>query len=126
MEKIKRSGTAGNTSKELELTPGEKLMIWRRRQGWNQATAAEHFGISIFALKLAEYDKKGDIAKFRDIPFTLRNYEKCVIYRKRSGKTQPEIGVLIGIGREWLRMQELGEVSCNKLLAWWENDSTKN
>jgi hypothetical protein len=101
------------------LTPGEQLLIWRRRMGWNQSLAAAHYGVSLFNYKLAEYDKPREF-KYKKYNFTLRPYEKCLIYRKRSGKKQKEVAKEFGIGRYWLRLQEIGEVKCVKLLDWWE------
>ena len=119
-QKINRRGTPRNSNKELILSPGEQLLIWRKRQKWNQATAAKHFKRSLFHLKLAEYDKI-DNFKYPKLDLgELAPHERCLIYRKRSGKTQEEIAPFIGIGRYWLQLQERGVVSCHRLLGYWE------
>lgn len=123
MEKAKRERTTGNF--DARLTPGEELLIWRRRMDWNQIEAANYFGCSIFRYKLAEYDSpKVKDFNYRKVNITLRPYERCLIYRKRAKKTQHEIAEELGICRTWLQQQEAGEVPCDKLLQWWENAAT--
>lgn len=120
--KIKRSGVARDTDKQL--SNGEKLLIWRRRMGWNQAEASCYFNCSIFRYKLAEYDQAKDFKYNDKLKITLKPFEKCLIYRKRSGKTQIEIARKLDMGRFWLRLQETGEVPCDKLLSYWETTTT--
>lgn len=117
--KNKRPRATGNFDERL--TPGELLLIWRRRTGWNQLEAAQYYKVSIFHYKLAEYDKAKDFPYNKKIQITLRPYEKCLLYRKRSKKSQSEIASLLNIGRYWLRLQETGKIPCTKLLEFWEN-----
>lgn len=115
--KIKRPRTTGNSN--FKLTSGEKLLIWRRRMDWNQAEAAGHFGVSIFAYVLAEYDNKPDFPYKKNVVITLRDNEKCLIHRRRNEMTQYEVADEMGICRNWVRLQEMGTVSCDKLLQFW-------
>lgn len=126
--KVKRPRTERNSHKELALSPGEKLLIWRRRMDWNQAEAAGHFNVSIFAYVLAEYDKKEDFKYKKNIQITLRDNEKCLIYRRRSKKTQSQVAKEAGICRNWLRMQEMGKVPCENLVRFWNKygNNSKN
>ncbi len=118
--KNKRKRITGNLDKEL--TPCEILLLWRRRLDWNQEDAAKYFGVSLFNYKLAEYGKAKSFNYPKlSHPMSLSPWEKCLIYRKRSGKTQKEIATKIGVGRYWLRLQEMGTVPCQKLLNFWEN-----
>lgn len=117
--KNKRRRIAGNFNEKL--TTGEILFIWRRRLGWNQTKASRHHGLSLFKYKMAEYDKLENFkAKILSVS-PLQAWEKCLLYRKRAGKTQVEIAKAFGCGRYWLRLQELGKVPCLKLLAFWES-----
>jgi DNA-binding XRE family transcriptional regulator len=118
MEKTKRSGTP--RSLNSELTPGEKLLVWRRRKGWDQTRAAKHYKVSIFTLKLAEYGKAKNFPYKPDLEILLEDHEKCFIYRKRSKKTQPQLAREYGCGKFWIQLQEHGKVDCSKLLKWWE------
>lgn len=117
-DKVKRLRVAANF--DGSLSPGETLLLWRRRMGWNQLEAATHFKVSIFTLKLAEYDKARNFKYRKNIKIALRDYEKCLIHRKRSGLTQEEVAKQVGVGRYWLRLQEKGDVPCKKLLEFWE------
>lgn len=87
--------------------------------GWNQLEAADHHNVSLFKYKLAEYDKTKDFL-YKQLKFNLEPYEKCLLFRKRSGKTQSEVSTAMGCGRFWLRLQETGKVPCDKLLDFWE------
>lgn len=119
MGKIERLRIKRNFNEKL--TPGETLLIWRRRMEWTQAEAANYYGVSIFRLKLAEYDKAKDFPYKNNLKITLRPNEKCLLYRKRAKLTQPQVATEFGIGRYWLRLQETGKVPCARLLSWWEN-----
>lgn len=117
MEKAKRQGVAGNI--DATLSPGEKLLIWRKRMGYSQMEAASYFDVFYFVYKMAEYGVAKDFP-YKKIKITLRPHEKCLILRKRMGKTQREIAEDFGICREWMIQQERGEVDCTKLLEWLE------
>lgn len=118
--KVKRSGTERNLNKELILTDGEILLLWRRRKGWKQATAAKYYKLSLYNYKMAEYDNLKNFRLKDTNIYPLKLYERCLIYRKRSGKKQSEIAVLLNVGRYWIRLQETGKVPCAKLSAYWE------
>ena len=116
--KIKRQRIKGNFI--AELSPGEKLFIWRRRKNLNQDKAAKIFKVSVFEYKLAEYDKR-QLAKLGYAEISvLQPHERCVLYRRRSGMKQEEIAGKLGISRNWLRQLESGKEDPAKLLAFWE------
>lgn len=120
MEKqIKRRGTKRTFDEQLTL--GENLLIWRRRLNWNQSQAAKHFKISIFFYKLAEYDKSRNDFKYPKFKHSLNPWEKCVLWRRRSGKGQKEIAAELHISRNWLNQMETGKIDCTRLLEWWSN-----
>lgn len=115
----KQSRAKGNFNEKLTL--GETLFIWRRRKNWTQLQAAKYYNVSYFRYSLAEYDKVPNFPMKKTIIGQLQDNERCVLYRRRMGKTQSEIASKVGIGKLWLRLQELGQVPCGKLLNWWEN-----
>ncbi len=121
-KQAKRSGVTRNFNKEIILSPEEKLLIWRRREDWNQNQAAQHYGLSVFNYKLLEYGKlkKKNVEYKKVILGNLSPKERCLIYRRRAKKTQKQIAKALGCSREWIRQQESGEVSCDNLLRWWE------
>ncbi len=115
-DKIKRSRIAITT----DLTPGETLILWRKRRKWNQEKAAKHYKVSVFDYKLAEYDVAQEF-KYRRIELKeVKDHERCFIYRRRFGMTQAEVAPKVGIGKYWLRELELGKAPCSRLLTWWE------
>lgn len=117
-QQIKRRRTKTNFNEKLN--PGEKLLIWRRRLDWNQAQAAEYYNCSLFQYKLAEYNSAKNF-KYKNITLgSLSPWEICLLYRKRAGKTQLQTGKELGVGRYWIRLQEMGEVPCTRLLEFWE------
>lgn len=126
MEKKIRSRRISKNNFEISsLTPAEILIVWRRRKQWNQKKAAEHYGISHFNYAVAECGKIRKVKlKIPNIS-PLHDHEKCFILRKRTGKTQEEIAANLGCGKYWLRLQEVGKVSCKKLLTYWMTQATK-
>lgn len=118
--KVNRSRIKRSPNKIIKLSQGESLLIWRRREGWNQGKAAKYYNVSLFSYKLAEYSQSPNF-KYKKVSLgELSAPEKCLIYRKRSKKTQKQVAKELGICRYWLRLQEQGVQPCNKLLAHWE------
>lgn len=122
--KINRPRIARNTDK-IVLNLAEKLLLWRRRVGINQAEAGKYFGISSFMYHKIEYGKheipeiiKESLSKIR---IQLTSPERCFIYRKRCHKKQREIAKEMGCSRLWLRMMETGKAPCDELLGYWES-----
>ncbi len=119
-KKAKRQRTSGNFDERL--SPGESLLIWRRRKGWNQGEAARYYKVSLALYKSAEYDMLESFkVKHKVLHLSLTDPEKCLLYRRRDGRTQLEVAKALGIGREWMRLQELGKVPCGKLLRYWQD-----
>ena len=119
-DKTKRSRVMRSSDEDLKLTQGEKLLLWRRRKNWNQNKAARFFKISVFSYKLAEYSKLKNFNYAALEIDLLLPHERCLIYRKRSGKKQKQIAQELNIGNYWMRLQETGKTPCNKLLEYWE------
>lgn len=121
-KKASGSRAKGNIDKTVKLSQGEALLIWRRRKGWNQGKAAKYYKLSLFNYKLAEYGLLRGFC-FDEVLNNiglLHSHEECLIYRKRSKKTQKQVAHELGVCRYWLRLQEKGVQSCDKLLAHWE------
>lgn len=105
-----------------ELNFGEKLTIWRRREGLSQRQAANRFGIG--------RNKYSDLEKVENsecIPTPhvgdLYSYEMCYILRKRSAWTIADCAEQIGVSRYWYNLMELGKASPERLVQYWiENE----
>jgi len=50
----------------------------------------------------------------------LKSHERCLIMRRRCGKTQLQVAKVLGCSRYWLNKMELGLESCDDLLWYWE------
>lgn len=103
-----------------ELTPAEKLRLWRLRLGLSQRAAGRRFDCSAWtygemergALPAPSYAWKG--------PFELTDHECCLIYRLRSNMTQKQVAEELGVSRIWVNRMETGKAGCDRLLEYWE------
>lgn len=105
---------------ELEsLTPGETLLVLRRRMQFNQHEAAAAFGVSHARYSLWERDLAEPTARL-DFDL-LMPHERCMLYRRRAGYTQARVAQELGRCRWWVNQMEQGYVPCDELIDYWEN-----
>jgi DNA-binding XRE family transcriptional regulator len=121
VQKVSGRRTKAIVDGEIDLTPGEKLLFWRKRKGWNQTKAAKHLKVSSFKYKMMEYGKIQLSFKSSFIKPSLTPPERCYLYRRRCKKTQAEVAKELGYSREWIKQMEWGTVPCEPLLWYWEN-----
>ena len=99
-------------------TKGESLVIWRRREGFNQVQAAHQYAVHPDIYREWEADRRS-----HDQPFyhagALKPHEVCYLLRRRDNKTQREVAQAIGLTRLWLIKMELGEANPERLLEYW-------
>lgn len=120
-ERIKRKVSGILDTDQLgSLTVGELFVTDRRRKGENQEQTAVRFGISRNFYGRVERDE----ISHKGIPLPdidrLEPYEKCFLYRRRARKTQEQCAHDMKISRQWLDQMELGNVSCEQLIWYWE------
>ena len=114
------SVTHGEVVTFQTLTPAEKLRVWRGRLGLNQEQAGARFGVSGWVYgEMERGDQPPPVYAWRG-PFYLRDHEKCVIYRLRSGVTQEHVAAELGCSRIWVNMMEAGREPCVRLIEYWE------
>ncbi len=109
-----------------DLTPGEKLLIFRRREELTQAQMAEKLAVSLLAYRAMEQDAEY-IPCDRKIPRVslegkLAVWEVAVILRFRSGLTQAETAIDMDISKYWLRRMETNSAPLDRLLEHWNLD----
>lgn len=105
-----------------KLSPGQKLLIYRRREGLTQAEAAEHIGMPESSYCCAELDQAHHgWTILSPLLGRLREYEKCLIFRLRRGMSQQEVADAIGRSRYWLGKMERGEVTWTTLARYWSS-----
>lgn len=104
---------------ELEhLTPGEKLLLQRRRAGQKQHQAAKEYGVAHSLYGQWERDAVGGIPEV--IISEVMPHERCLLYRRRAKFTQARVAREMKICRWWLNQMERGEQSCDDLIGYWE------
>lgn len=105
----------------LSLTPAERFILHRRRQGVNQRLYAKGLGLSLSAYSLLE--RGADVPDSIQVPTLgpLQPHERCLMYRRRAGTTQAEVAKGLEHCRYSVQMMESGRVDCTDLLAYWEN-----
>ena len=111
------------------LSPGERLLIDRRRRSERQLHAAARFGITRMAYGRWERDKEeGDWPSPCPIPpqeeiGDLKPPELCMLHRLRAGKKQREVAEAFKTCRWTIVRIELGlasETITKSLLNYWE------
>jgi DNA-binding XRE family transcriptional regulator len=104
--------------KDPGLTPGEKLRILRRRKGWSQEAAAQHYEVH------SEHYRRWETGVLQKgcprFPMDAKPHEVCFILRLRSRKFQRELAASLGVTRLWIHKMEVGEVPCERLMDYWK------
>jgi DNA-binding XRE family transcriptional regulator len=104
--------------KSSELSKGERLLIDRRRRGERQGKAASRLKVPLSRYSLWERDLLDGAPKVS--LGQLKAHERCVIYRRRCGKSQVEVAQELEVCRWWLNQMEAGTVDCTPLACYWE------
>lgn len=110
-------------SRRADLRDNELVRIWRLRQRWDRTKAGRYLGVSRYRVGELE---RGEVALGDlHIPWTgssaLEDHERCLVYRMRSGGvTQGTIAAALGRSRLWVNKMEQGQVRCDDLLYYWE------
>ena len=101
------------------LTLNERLLIWRRREGYTQQEAAPILDLSVNAYKAIE--RQQTKCSLVDMPIIgdLYSHEICFILRRRHGWTIPMCAERAGVSRYWYNMMEQGKVCIDRLMEYW-------
>lgn len=105
-----------------DLTPGERLLLDRRRMPFmTQRAAADSYGVPTHHYIAweadAEHLKPGAVPRVKLGP--LRPHEIALICRRRAGWTQADVGAEIGRSAYWVARMERGEVDPAPLVEYW-------
>jgi DNA-binding XRE family transcriptional regulator len=110
-----------------DLTPSERLILARRRMGFNQQEMAALLGIAPFTygrMERGEVPLDYDKIDQHKLPLeeALSPSEKAHFYRLRSDPTvgQSKIAEDLGVSRIWVNRMERGLVSADRLVQYWE------
>lgn len=94
-----------------QLSPGERLSVWRRRKGWSQEAAAQSYAVSTSTYRRYERDQYDAISTPYVSLQTLSVTEQAVVRRRRSGMTQADVARAIGRSRWFVNMVENDQLS---------------
>ncbi len=96
------------------LSCGERLITDRRRRKETQVGAAKRLETTSFIYGRWERDY-GPGPLTRSVQ-PLRIYERCLLYRRRTGKSQIQVARQLGRSRWWVNQMERGKQSCQELV----------
>ena len=102
-----------------KLSPGQKLLIYRRRLGETQEEAASRLGMPESSYCCAELDRAHGWKIATPRLGGLREHEKCLVFRLLHGMSQQEVADAIDRSRYWLGRMERGEVNSATLCRYW-------
>lgn len=95
------------------LSPGERMLVWRKRARLSQQAMAELHGLTRTFYGRLERDQVE--ATIGVTLGTLRPHEEAMILRRRAGMTQKEVASTIGLSRHWVSKMETGNAACERL-----------
>lgn len=99
-----------------QLTPGEKLFLYRIRVGMSQGEMAVDYNIPIGVYRMMEFDQ------LRAMYVTLggvQEGETYAILRRRSKKTRSELALELGVPSYMITRMEQGMASPDTLRNYW-------
>ena len=102
-------------------TPGEALVIWRRRKNLNQFDAAKELDVPVDRLRQWESDAHATKPPQRHLG-KLKDFEVCYLLRRREKPklTQRELAKRLGCTRLWVIQMEEGTAPAERLKAYWK------
>lgn len=101
--------------KNNDLTPGEKLLINRRRVGMSQSDAAAKHGVPWGVYGRWERDQETSRRVPRVAVGRLKLHEQCMVARLRKGYSQRDLAKRLKLSTFWVRRMERGEIACDRL-----------
>jgi transcriptional regulator with XRE-family HTH domain len=104
--------------KPLELSQGERSLIYRRRMGFSQKQMAAISGVKRRKYSEMEIQGNNSLAIVAAVD-PLTKAEECLIMRRRSGCTQQYCADSMGITRYWYNLMENGKAPSTKLEVFW-------
>ncbi len=99
---------------DRDLTPGERVLIERRRCGQSQRQAADAHGISLYRFRRWESDDEvGPVVRLGG----LLEHEVCHILRRRAGIQLEDLAEELGVSRWGLCKMEYGRAASIEVLT---------
>lgn len=104
----------------MRLTPGETLLIWRRRKGLGQVDAAAELRVHVDRYRAWEADALPKVPTRHTGP--VQPHEKCYLMRRRQRPkmTQMALAARLGVTRLWVIQMEDGVAPADRLRNFWK------
>ncbi len=117
------------------LKDHERLLIWRVRSKKTQAQAARKLRMTpakYATMEMGRASVEGrpatvltevnsfSVPKIPENGKHLEAFERCLLYRRRTGKSQAVVAKGIKLSRYWVNRMERGLAPCDTLLWYWE------
>lgn len=103
---------------EKKLSRGERLVIYRRREGLSQAQAAKRYKVGRKLYARWERDEADDGP---DVFIgSLYTHERAYLSRRRADVSRQQVADSIGVSAFWVTLMERGKKPCDRLLEFWE------
>ena len=103
---------------KIELTPGERLVLTRRRKSLSQPEAAKRRGVSLDRYGSWELDMETKDQPNVEIE-DVQDFETCFIMRRRANMTQRELATKVNRSRLWVHQMERGKQPPEVLKQYW-------
>lgn len=107
-------------AERLELTPGDRLFLVRRREGKSQRQAAKEWNVSYGVYSAWENNHPTLLPPPAVQVRRLEPFERALVWRRQKGLTQAQVGEAIERCGYTVRKMELGLIDPAPLLAYWE------
>ena len=101
---------------QIHINNAERLLIHRRRQGWDQQDAATYHDVSLYRYRAME---DGDGAAYVPLGHSLEDYEACFLLRLREEMTQADLADEMGLSVWWVCQMERGDQPADALIEHW-------
>jgi len=103
-----------------DLTPGERLLLHRRRHHWTIRKAARHWRVPVSRYVRWEHDEVYSSDQPSPELGRLDLHEQAFVCRRRAGVTRAELADQLGLSMRWVTMMERGRVDATKLATHWD------
>ena len=103
------------------LTPGERLFIWRHRRGLSQSAAAKQMKTTCRVYSKWERDENTNSAvPHGAVRSELTKLEQCLLLRRRDGMLQSDLARRMDFSTGWVKALESGRSTYeDSLHAFW-------
>lgn len=99
--------------------PAERLILWRKRNGYNQKDAAKIFEVTIRTLVLWEQVKKFNVPYVE--LYVIYPWERCFILRHRNGLSLRAMASTLNVTKNSIVRWEQGTHKWGKLADYYES-----